>query len=406
MPRLDNSLPLALDGYAWLPDRRRRAGGPFATRLAGLPATGIAGPDAVRFFYDEEHVLRHGAIPEPVQGTLFGHGAVHTLDGDAHRHRKAVFLSLLGPDGAAALAEETAAVWDRTAAGWARREIVLFDEASRVITEAACRWAGVDGTLPAGDLVALVDGFATLGPRHWRARRARGRLERRLAGQIEAVRNGMTAAPAGSAVAVVAAHRDLDGALLPPRTAAVEVLNVIRPTVAVCWFVAYMAHAMHLWPHTRMRLRAGDPAYVEAFVHETRRFYPFAPFVGGRAARDLTWRGTRIPAGSMVLLDLYGQNHDRILWEGPYQFRPERFLKLPPGRDDLVPQGGGNPATGHRCPGEGATISLLSALAPRLAALDWTLPPQDLTISLRRIPARPRSGVVLAVPAVDRTMVG
>lgn len=45
-------------------------------------------------------------------------------------------------------------------------------------------------------------------------------------------------------------------------------------------------------------------------------------------------------------------------------------------------------------------------LATRLAALDWTLPPQDLTISLRRIPARPRSGVVLAVPALDRTMVG
>ncbi|WP_405888097.1 hypothetical protein [Streptomyces longwoodensis] len=37
------------------------------------------------------------------------------------------------------------------------------------------------------------------------------------------------------------------------------------------------------------------------------------------------------------------------------------------------------------------TIGLLEALAIRLARLEYTVPAQDLTISLRRIPARPRS---------------
>jgi fatty-acid peroxygenase len=41
-------------------------------------------------------------------------------------------------------------------------------------------------------------------------------------------------------------------------------------------------------------------------------------------------------------------------------------------------------------------VALLASLAVRLARLRYRLPDQDLTISLRRIPARPASGVVLS----------
>ena len=82
-----------------MPDARRARGRrTVATRLGGLPVLGIEGPDAARFLYDEDHVRRSHAIPEPVQGTLFGKGAVHTLDGEAHRTRKAMFVSLLMDD--------------------------------------------------------------------------------------------------------------------------------------------------------------------------------------------------------------------------------------------------------------------------------------------------------------------
>jgi fatty-acid peroxygenase len=175
--------------------------------------------------------------------------------------------------------------------------------------------------------------------------------------------------------------------------AAVELLNVIRPTVAVCWFVAYSAHALHLWPEHRQALRDRRDGYAEGFAHEVRRFYPFAPFIGGRAVRDLTWREQPIPAGSLVLLDLYGQNHDPVLWPDPYRFAPERFIGRQIGAYDLVPQGGGDPRTGHRCPGEQITVALLTALVPRLADLDYDVPDQDLRISLRRVPAKPASGV-------------
>ncbi|MFB7950150.1 cytochrome P450 [Kitasatospora phosalacinea] len=402
-PRWDSTLPLLARGYAWLPDLRRRHPGPVVrTRLAGRPAVALHGPEAVRFFYDERHVERAGALPEPVRSTLFGHGAVHSLDGPVHRLRKAMFLSLLtDPARVRALVDEVGAAWDAAVDDWAGRpRVVLLDAAARVLTEGVCRWAGLpvpaDGVGPlAADLVAMVDGFATPGPRHWRGRLARRRREAWIAGVVAGVRDGSAPLPAGCPVERVALHRDADGELLEPWVAAVEVLNLVRPTVAVCWFVAFAAHATYRWPRTREALATGDPAYARAFAQEVRRFYPFAPFVGGRAAADLTHRGEPIAAGTTVLLDLYGQNHDPELWPDPYAFRPERFLERPEDVGRLVPQGGGDPGSGHRCPGEAVVVGLLEDLSVRLARLEYVLPAQDLAIPLGRMIARPSSGFVI-----------
>ena len=99
---------------------------------------------------------------------------------------------------------------------------------------------------------------------------------------------------------------------------------------------------------------------------------------------------------AMVLLDLYGQNHDSDLWPDPYAFTPARFLHREVDPDRLVPQGGGDPAMGHRCPGVLVTIELIKVLSRRLAALEYDVPEQDLRIPLTRIPTRPRSGFVIA----------
>ncbi|MFC8194604.1 cytochrome P450 [Streptomyces sp. NPDC057298] len=405
-PIIDSSPALLAQGYGWLPGRWQRTDGPVVrARLMGQHAVALRGPQAVRFFYDERHVERRTALPGPVLSTLFGHGAVHTLDGQAHRVRKDMFLSrLTGPEAVAGLVDSVAAVWDETVGSWPGRPgVVLFDEASRILTSGVCRWAGVpldDDAAVARDMVAMVDGFASPGPRHWRARRARAHSEAWLERLVEDIREGTAVAPAGSALDAIVRHRDPGGQVLDARTAAVELLNVIRPTVAVCWFVAFAGHALHHRPEVRQRLREGDPAYDVAFAHELRRFYPFAPFLGGRAVTDLRWREEPIPAGTLVLLDLYGQNHDPGLWEEPYAFDPPRFLGRPPLRDELVPQGGGDRAAGHRCPGEDVTVALLAALAPRLARLDYDVPVQDLRIPLTRMPARVRSGFVMGAVRV------
>ncbi|GAA0531197.1 fatty-acid peroxygenase [Paractinoplanes ferrugineus] len=391
----DQTAAIPIKGYAWLPDLRRRTHGqPAPIRLMGRPAVAIGGPAAAQFFYAAGHIQRHDAIPGMVLDTLFGRGAVHTLDGHAHELRKAMFVSLLIGDGVDTLAKHVGTAFDEAVD--ARRggpPFSLFDETAEVIAEAVRRWVGIpDGVLPAADLVAMVDGFATAGPRQARARLARRRQERRLARLIEDVRREEPSPNALSAIA----HHTADGYLMDARTAAVELLNIVRPATAVSYFVAFAAHALERWPGHRQRV-ADDDRYALACTDEVRRFYPFVPFLGGLAAQDLHFQRTPIRQGTMVLLDVYGQHHDERVWPEPYRFRPERFLDRPVGPFELIPQGGGDPRTGHRCPGEQITIALLSTITQRLARLDYYLPPQNLSIDLSRIPARVSSGPRIAV---------
>jgi fatty-acid peroxygenase len=338
-----------------------------------------------------------------VLGTLFGKGAVHTLDGELHRVRKAMFIRLLMGAGIDSLVHQVTAEWRAATPRWGERDcIAVLDESAHVLTAGVCSWSGIplaphDVAAVARDLLAMVDGFASAGPRHWRARRARGRRERWLATLVEEVRGGDRTVADGCALAVVSGHRDADGKLLTPKVAAVELLNIIRPTVAISWFLAFAGEALLRWPANRARLAAGETAFANAFADEVRRFYPFAPFVGGRTPRAVEFDGRQIPQGAMVLLDLYGQSHDPALWDDPYSFRPERFLDRTVGPFDFIPQGGGDPRTGHRCPGEEIVVALLAALSVELARLEFDVPEQDLDISLRRIPARPADGMLLAV---------
>jgi len=269
----DSSAALLLKGYAWLPDSRRgSADGVVETRLLGRRAYGIGGPRADRFFYDQRQVRRPGAA------------------------------QAFTTDRIADLVAHTGAAWDTAMAGWVGRPTSLLDGAAAILADGVGRWMGLppDGDL-AGDCLAMLDGFGTAGPRRWRARAAHRRQEQRLADVVATLRDGR---PAGDTpLDVVAHHRGDDGHLLTRETAADELLNIARPTVAVSWFVAFAAHALHRWPDHRDRLRAGDPAYAEAFAHEVRRFYPFAPFVSGRAAGDVEFAGHAIPSGALVLLD-------------------------------------------------------------------------------------------------------
>jgi fatty-acid peroxygenase len=182
--------------------------------------------------------------------------------------------------------------------------------------------------------------------------------------------------------------------------AAVELLNVLRPTVAGALYVTFAALALHQHPRCpeqlRRTLQAGEDAYLGQFVQEVRRFYPFFPFVGGRALREFDWRGHRFPEGTWVLLDLYGTNHDARLWEEPEAFRPERFREGDGGPFSLIPQGGGDHHRNHRCAGEWATVALMeSAVRLLTTGMRYEVPDQDLRVDLSRLPAIPKSRFVI-----------
>gem|GEM_PF-2514240 len=100
----------------------------FETRLLGQKAVCISGEEAVKMFYDPEKFKRNGAVPKRIQKTLFGENAIQTLDGKEHLHRKALFLSLMGPDAQQHLAQMVRAAWEARIPEWEQKDrIVLFD---------------------------------------------------------------------------------------------------------------------------------------------------------------------------------------------------------------------------------------------------------------------------------------
>lgn len=404
----DSSVALLTEGYAFISNRCDRLGSDvFATRLLLQPTLCLRGPAAVELFYREERFTRVAAAPSHLRRTLFGDGGVQGLDGAAHHQRKAVFVDITQPARVEALVARTEQEWRTRLPGWqARGEIVLLDELHRLYTRAVCDWAGV--TLAAADearrcaeLVALFEGASSVGLANLKARRARRRLEPWLAQQVEQARQ--QPAPAGSALALIAAHQDADGQPLSPQVAAVELLNVLRPTVAVARFSTFAALALYKQPAWRERLRA-DPASRLPFAQEVRRFYAFFPFTVARVRETFAWQGVTFPRGARVLLDLYGTNRDPRSWERPEVFDPSRFLTGTAAEAAFVPQGAGPVPLQHRCPGEGIALELMmSALRLLLQAMTYQVPTQDLRIDLARIPMRPASGLVLnEIQAVRR----
>jgi fatty-acid peroxygenase len=224
---------------------------------------------------------------------------------------------------------------------------------------------------------------------------ARKRADRWARGLVADVRVGRLHPAAGSALEVISSHRELNGRLLDERVAATELLNVVRPTVAVAYFVTFSALALHHHPEWRQRLASGDEAVQEAFAHEVRRFYPFVPALGAKVRQEFTWRGHRLTAGRLVMLDVFGTDHDPAAWPDPERFDPERFVGREPDRLAFVPHGDGDPATSHRCAGEGLTTELLKTVASQLTRLRYEVPGQDLRVPLSRMPTRPRSGFVM-----------
>lgn len=393
----DRSLFLLRAGYPYLGRLRGRSPAVRAW-LLGQPVVVVGGAEGARAFYDSDRFQRAHAIPRALRRTLFGEGAVHGLDGTAHRVRKAMFLAAVAPASVARLTGIAELVWRETVDSWCG-DVVLFDEAARVLTVSALRWAGVpehDVAQRTADLVAVIDGFGPA-PRHPSARRARRRAEGWVGQAITAARAGHLPVVDGSPLQLVLAHRDANGHPLDDRLAAVELLNVVRPTVAVAWFVAFAAVALHEHPQWRSRLADGDDRAAEAFSDEVRRYYPFVPALGARARGATEVAGLRLLPKQLVVLDVYGTDHDPTLWPDPERFDPDRFLQRRPGPFDFVPQGGGDPATGHRCPGERVTTEMVKTALRALLGVPHVLPEQDLGFPLARLPTRPRSGVVLRV---------
>ncbi|MFN7026404.1 MAG: cytochrome P450, partial [Pseudorhizobium sp.] len=231
----DATVSLLREGYHFIPNRCRRLGSDiFRTRLTLTDVICMQGPQAAELFYGDAPLTRRQAMPQTVLRLLQDKGSVQQLDGVAHRHRKALFISILtAPEQAERLSQIFQEEWLARLSFWQKQKrVVLFEEVNLILTRAACRWAGVpigDSHAMATELAGMVEHaghfrlatFAAL----WRRRRT----ERHVRKLVEQIRLGDVDVASDMPVRRVAAFRDIDGQMLSAEAAAVEIINMLRP---------------------------------------------------------------------------------------------------------------------------------------------------------------------------------
>lgn len=400
-PLPDSTVALALEGYRFASNRLRRFGtDAFSCRLMLQKAVCIGGPAAAPLFYDTVSVERRQVAPGRIKKTLLGEGGIHGLDGAAHRHRKEMYLGLMGPQSLGSFRRVLVRIWKETAGSWSSNSYLdLFSEAQIVLFRTVCEWAEIplepqEIRQRATDAGAMVDAFGGIAWRNWKGRFARRRSERWMDGIVSATRDGTLAPSPGSALARIASFRDIDGNLLPAEVAVVELLNVIRPVMAIPYFLDLAAVKLSGTSELRDHVASNDEM-LECFVHEIRRFCPFTPLLGARSCREIEWQGFRIPSKTLVILDVYGIHRDERVWQDASAFAPLRFQKVSDHRFSLLQQGGGDHVSGHRCAGEWFTVEALKFFSRALARMKYAAYPASSSFSLTRIPSRPIPRVIL-----------
>ena len=397
------------EGYLLLSELRKEANAPVVkARLLNKEVIEIYGKEAAKKFYDPRNFKREGAMPKIVLKTLFGENGVQTLDGQAHEHRKTIFMDLMTPK----RMEEYHRILDKNLTQKLDRQqgqFELFDLAKDVLFRSICEWAGIDlSQLTKKEVdqlaeyqISMISSAVTNPATHIKGIDNRKKSEKWAQSLIENARINPVAGKEDVALYAFAKATDDHGELLPIDVAAVELLNVIRPTVALTVWIALMGHALFSRPDIYQRLHAEFDQLQDSFIQEMRRYYPFFPMLPAFAIQDVEVDGYLIPKDSWVVLDLYGTNHDDRMIETPEVFRISRYL----GKEkhisydeeyEMIAQGGGEFKTMHRCAGEWITLHTLRVFSDQLVnKYQFSIPEQDWSIPMNQFPTYPKSKALL-----------
>lgn len=397
------------EGYLLLSELRKEADAPVVkARLLNKEVIAVYGKEAAKKFYDPRNFKREGAMPKVVLKTLFGEEGVQTLDGKAHEHRKTTFMNLMTPK----RMDEYHRILDKNLAqklDQQHGEFELFDLSKDVLFRSICEWAGIDLSEMSKEeidqlaeyQISMISSAVTNPATHVKGIENRKKSEKWAQSLIEHARTNPVAGKEDIALYAFANATDDDGELLPIDVAAVELLNVIRPTVALTVWIALMGHALFSRPDIYQRLHAEFDKLQDSFIQEMRRYYPFFPMLPAFAKQDVEIDGYLIPKDSWVVLDLYGTNHDKRTIETPEVFRISRYL----GKEkhisydeeyEMIAQGGGKFEAMHRCAGEWITLHTLRVFSDQLVnKYQFSVPKQDWEIPMNQFPTYPKSKALL-----------
>lgn len=118
--------------------------------------------------------------------------------------------------------------------------------------------------------------------------------------------------------------------------------------------------------------------YLQAIIKEAMRLYPAGPLAAPHAStEDCTVNDYFVPAGTVLLVNVWKIHRDPRIWSEPYKFKPERFLTTHKDFDvrgqnfELIPFSSGR----RMCPGVSFAIPVTHlTLATLLHGFDFETP--------------------------------
>jgi len=345
---------------AFLSRAHARFGDPVTIRTYWTeePMVLFSGPDAVRDVFRLDPAIAPAGQSWEFLRPFAGPHSILLLDGEEHLHERRLMAAPFHGDRMRALAPLIAEVARAELGGWNGRVVAL--ERMRQLTleiilrvvfgardeEAAQLRNAVEDTLesvrsmPRMLAMALVQ--RDLGPRSpWgRFRIAVERFDSLL---FELLARRRAAPADDSVLAMLLGQRDQDGN--PPtdqqlRDQLVALLVGGHDSSAATLAWAFERLARH--PVVLARLRAGDPAYLDAVVKEVLRVRPALTIAPRLLLEPVQIAGRSLPAGVQVAACLWLALRREDLWRDASAFRPERWLQDPP-QDPMswIPFGGG-----------------------------------------------------------------
>ena len=216
-PGFDKTLSVLKEGYEFIMNRKDNLNSNiFETRILGEKAVCLTGSELAELFYDNTRFRRSDAAPARVEKTLFGQGGVQGLDGDVHKNRKAMFMSLMDHQAMDEIEALTQKYWHEFFADKTSNDTVELYEAAKVVfLKVASDWVGIslkdeDIDSRARQISDLYESPAALGFKHWQGRKSRSEAEDWIQGIVEDVRKRNIETDKNRALYQFSMHTDLE----------------------------------------------------------------------------------------------------------------------------------------------------------------------------------------------------
>ncbi|MFA9270329.1 MAG: cytochrome P450 [Baekduiaceae bacterium] len=160
-------------------------------------------------------------------------------------------------------------------------------------------------------------------------------------------------------LSMLLAQRDEQGRPLTDRELRDQLVTMLvagheTTSTSTAWAIERLVRHPEVLATLKADLARGETTYLDAVIKETMRCRPVVAQIARRLTEATEIDGTRIPAGTTVIIPMAVIHRDPDVYPDPDAFRPERFLDgNDPGGYSWLPFGGGV----RRCPG--ASLALL-----------------------------------------------